>query len=270
MTGPAISAGETPVVEIRRDGPVWTIKLNRPEKRNAINPQLQGELVSALQEFHTASEARVAVLTGSDPAFCAGMDLHELGSGAMGYGNGATNYAEAMRAVSKPVIGAVNGAAIAGGFELALACDFMIASERAWFADSHAEVGVVPGGGLTVNLAQAVGVRRARQISLSGEYVSPERAFHDRLVTEVLPHEQLLSRAREIAIAMAGQGEHMIAAIRAAYDRTLNLPAQEALDAEVAASRAAGIPAGHVHQVTEGLIARGSTDATSRRRDRSK
>lgn len=255
MTGADAAA----TVDIRRDGPMWTITLNRPERRNAINPQLQAELVAALEEFGAAPEARVAVLTGADPAFCAGMDLHELGSGAMGFDGGATSYAEAMRAVSKPVIGAINGPAVAGGFELSLACDFLIASERAWFADSHAEVGVMPGGGLTVNLAQAVGVRRARQISLTGEYVSAERALQDGLVTEVLPHEQLLLRAAEIATRIAAREEHMVERLRAAYDRTLNLPAEEALDAETTASRAAGIPAGHVSSVADGLIAHGST-----------
>lgn len=255
------------LVDVRRDGAVWTVTLDRPDRRNAINAQLQAELVAALAEFDAASEARVAVLTGSDPAFSAGIDLRELGSGAMGYGDGATSYAEAMRALNKPVIGAINGAAVAGGFELALACDFVIASERAWFADSHAAVGVVPGGGLTVHLAQAVGVRRARQISLTGEYVSAERALADRLVTEVLPHAQLLTRAREIASAIAAQGEGTIVEIRAAYERTLNLPAEEALEAEAAASRRAGIPAGHVHDVAGDLIARGSTSTRSARHE---
>jgi enoyl-CoA hydratase len=252
-------------VDVRRDGPIWTITLSRPKRRNAINSQLQAELVAALEAFDAAPQARVAVLTGADPAFCAGMDLRELGSGAMGYGDGRTSYAEAMRAVGKPVIGAINGPAVAGGFELALACDFLIASDRAWFADSHAEVGIVPGGGLTVHLAQAVGVRRARQISLTGDYVSAERAFHDGLVTEVLPHEQLLPRAAEIAAAIAARGERMVTALRDAYDRALNLPAEEALDAEAAASRAAGIPTSHVDGVADGLIARGSTSTSEGR-----
>ena len=260
-------AGAQSAVDVRRYGPVSTITLSRPERRNAIDARLQAELVAALEEFDAAPEARVAVLTGSDPAFCAGMDLRELGSGAMGYGDGQTNYAEAMRAVGKPVIGAINGPAVAGGFELALACDFLIASERAWFADCHAEVGIVPGGGLTVHLAQAVGVRRARQISLTGEYVSAERAFHDGLVTEVVRHERLLSRATEIAATIASRAPHMVTAIRDAYDRTLNLPAEEALDAEAAASRAAGIPTSQVRGVADGLITHGSA-ATSEQDER--
>jgi len=259
-----VNAAEAgPVVDVRRDGPVWTITLNRPERRNAINPRLQAELVAALAEFDTADEARVAVLTGADPAFCAGMDLRELGSGSMGYDDSQTNYATAMRALGKPVIGAINGPAVAGGFELALACDFLIASDRAWFADSHAEVGVVPGGGLTVHLAQAVGVRRARQISLTGEYVSADRAFQDGLVTEVLPHDELIARAWSIAATIAGRGEHMVKALRDAYDRSLNLPAEEALDAEAVASRAVGIPTGHVHGVADRLISRGSTTTSA-------
>lgn len=246
------------VVDVRREGLVWTIVLNRPQRRNAINSALQGELVAALAEFDADTEARVAVLSGADPAFCAGMDLHELGNGSMGYDDEATTFAQAMRAVGKPIIGAINGPTVAGGLELALACDFLIASERAWFADSHADVGVVPGGGLTVYLAQAVGVRRARQISLTGEYVTADRALRDGLVTEVLAHEQLLPRAAQLAAAVAARGELVVAAIRTAYDRTLNLPADEALDAESAASRAAGIPTGQVQSATGGLIARGS------------
>jgi enoyl-CoA hydratase len=252
-------------VLVRRDAGIWTITLNRPERRNAIDQQLQAELVAALTDFGATAEARVAVLTGADPAFCAGMDLHELGSGSMGYDDQATSFAEAMRAVRKPVIGAVNGPTVAGGLELALACDFLIASERAWFADSHAEVGVVPGGGLTVYLAQAVGVRRARQLSLTGEYVRAETALRDGLVTEVLAHERLLTRAAELAEAIAAREERVVVAIRAAYDRTLNLPADEALDAESAASRAAGIPTDHVHGATNGLIARGSTTTSEGR-----
>jgi len=251
-------AGAQSAVDVRRYGPVSTITLSRPERRNAIDAWLQAELVAALEEFDAAPEARVAVLTGADPAFCAGMDLRELGRGALAHDDGATTYAEAMRAVSKPVIGAINGPAVAGGFELALACDFLIASERAWFADCHAEVGIVPGGGLTVHLAQAVGVRRARQISLTGEYVSAERAFHDGLVTEVVRHERLLPRATEIAATIASRAPHMVKALRDAYDRTLNLPAEGALDAEAAASRAVGIPTSQVQGLADGLIAHGS------------
>jgi enoyl-CoA hydratase len=244
-------------VETRFAGAIWTIVLNRPERRNAIDVELQRELVSTLGAFDADPGARVAVLTGADPAFCAGMDLAELGSGRLGFSE-EPSYADAMRACRKPVIGAVNGPAIAGGFELALACDFLIASDRAYFADTHAQVGVLPGGGLTVYLAQAVGVRRARQLSLTGEFVDAQRALRDGLVNEVVPHEELLERAAAVATAVAAVEPGVTTALSAAYDRALNLPAEQALDAEGLASRRAGIPVEQVRGVKEVLIERGS------------
>jgi enoyl-CoA hydratase len=118
----------------------------------------------------------------------------------------------------------------------------------------------VPGGGLTVRLAQAVGVRRARQISLTGEYVDAERARQDGLVSEVLPQDQLMPRAAELAAAIASRSAWIVEAIRAAYDRTLNLPADEALDA----SRAVGILAQHVREMANRLVDRGSTHLEGR------
>ena len=244
-------------VETARAGRVWTIVLNRPDRRNAINAQLQRELVAALAAFDADEGARVAVLTGADPAFCAGMDLGELGAGEVRFSD-EPDYSDAMRAGSKPIIGAVNGPAVAGGFELALACDFLIASERAWFADTHAKVGVLPGGGLTVHLAQAVGVRRARQLSLTGEFVDAARALQDGLANEVVPHEELLVRATAIAEAIAAIEPAMVAGLRQAYDRTLNLPADAALDAEAVESRRRGIPRTSVRAAAPTVIARGS------------
>lgn len=249
-------------VETRCKTEIWTIVLNRPERRNAIDSELQREFVAALGAFDTDPAARVAVLTGADPAFCAGMDLAELGSGRLGFSD-EPSYADAMRARRKPVIGAVNGPAVAGGFELALACDFLIASDRASFADTHARVGVLSGGGLTVNLTQAVGVRRARQLSLTGESVDAQRALLDGLVNEVVPHEKLLVRATEVAAAVAAVDPQMTAALAAAYERALNLPAEQAIDAEGLASRRAGIPLEAVRHATAGLIARGARRADS-------
>jgi enoyl-CoA hydratase len=248
------------LVDVRRDGAVWTIILNRPQRRNALNVQLHTDLLAALDDFEHCDEARVAVLTGADPAFCAGMDLRELGGGTAGFSDGP-DYSTAMRAVRKPIIGAINGAAVAGGFELALACDFLIASERAGFADSHAEVGVLPGGGLTGYLTQAVGVQQARRISLTGEYVSAERAWQAGLVTEVVPHENLLPRAAEVVAIIAARDPEVVAAIRASYDRALNLPADEAFAADAAASRSAGIPTSQVQGFADRLKAGGSTPA---------
>jgi enoyl-CoA hydratase/carnithine racemase len=251
------------LVDVRRNDAVWTIVLNRPERRNALNPQLQTELLAALGAFDRSTAARVAVLTCADPAFCAGMDLRELGAGTLGFSDDA-HYSTTMRAVRKPIIGAVNGAAVAGGFELALACDFLIASERAWFADSHAEVGVLPGGGLTPYLTQTVGVRQGGRISLTGERVPAERALQVGLVTEVVPHDQLLPRATEVAATIAARDDAVVAAIRASYERALNLPADAAFAADAAASRAAGIPTETIADLADRLLpGEATSEATS-------
>ncbi len=255
MSGRGMS-GTEPVETQVADG-IWTITLNRPERRNAIDARLQASLVAALAAFDADADARVAVLTGADPAFCAGMDLRELGTGRLDFSDNPT-YADALRRCRKPVIGAINGAAVAGGFEIALGCDFLLASDRAWFADTHAKVGVLPGGGLTVHLTEAVGVRLARRLSLTGEFVDAERALRVGLVTEVVPHADLLPRATAVAAEVAARDAEMVAGLRTSYERAINLPAAEALDAEAAASRRTGIPTGTVRAATDGLITRGS------------
>src|SRR5690606_31631575 len=150
-----------------------------------------------LRELDDDPDVRVMILTGADPAFCAGLDLKELGSSGLSADPDATPLP--FGSLTKPLLGAINGAAVTGGFELALGCDLLIASERARFADTHARVGVMPGWGLTVLLPQAIGIRRARQMSFTGNYVDAATALAWGLVNEVVPHETLLDRARAIA-----------------------------------------------------------------------
>lgn len=190
---------------------IATITLNRPEKRNALNRAVRTALPAAILEAERRDDVDVMILTGADPAFSAGVDLKEFGSGATsaageGFAEmGARDAEGRMRwrgplpPRTKLLIGAVNGVAVTGGFELALNCDFLIASERARFADTHARVGVMPGWGLTVLLAQRIGVARARQMSVTGNYLEAARAYEWGLVNEVVPHERLLERCREIA-----------------------------------------------------------------------
>ena len=241
---------------------VRTVTLNRPEARNALSVALQREAGAALAAADDDAAVDVVILTGADPAFCAGLDLRELGRDASNLVGGADDPAlspfAALWRMSKPVIGAINGPCVTGGFELALACDFLIASERAYFADTHGRVGVLPGGGLTVHLAQAVGVRRARQLSLTGEFVDAARALQDGLVNEVVPHEELLPRATAVAETIAAVEPAMVSGLRHAYDRTLNLPANAALDAEAEQSRRRGIPRASVRDAAPSVIARGS------------
>jgi enoyl-CoA hydratase len=121
---------------------------------------------------------------------------------------------------AKPVIGAINGVAVTGGLELALACDFMIASDRARFADTHTRVGILPGWGLTVLLPEAIGVRRAREMSATGNYVDAELALEWGLVNRVVPHETLLENCTALAAAIVSNDQDAVRALLETYGRT--------------------------------------------------
>ncbi len=121
--------------------------------------------------------------------------------------------------MSKPLIGAINGVAVTGGFELALNCDFLVASEHAKFGDTHTRVGVMPGWGLTVLLPQAIGVRRAREMSFTGNFMDAEEALAFGLVNHVVPHDQLLPFTRRIAVDIIGNDQPGVRQIRDTYNQ---------------------------------------------------
>ncbi len=212
---------------------VATVTLNRPDARNALSSALQKELRAAVRRADDDEGVDVLILTGADPAFCAGLDLKELGSGGRGDAteavapSGETRRRGPFPEMAKPVIGAVNGVAVTGGLEVALGCDFLIASDRARFADTHARVGVMPGWGLTVLLPQAIGVRRARQMSVTGNYVDAEQALAWGLVNEVVPHDDLLPRCRSLAADIVSNDQANVQRIFRTYDEGGLLPAGE-------------------------------------------
>ncbi|MBP7704404.1 MAG: enoyl-CoA hydratase [Caulobacter sp.] len=192
----------------KQDG-VAVVTLNRPEAMNALSKALRSELYKAMTALDADPEVSVVILTGAGTrAFTAGLDLKELGSdaGAMGAANaeGADeNPVKAIELCRKPVIGAINGVAITGGFEVALACDVLIASENARFADTHARVGIMPGWGLSQKLSRLIGIYRAKELSLSGNFLSAQKAEAWGLVNRVVPAEDLLAEARKLAADMA-------------------------------------------------------------------
>ena len=213
---------------------VAVLTLNRPEKRNALNGELTSALRRGMAEADGDDAVSVIILTGSDPVFCAGVDLKDIGGGAPDrFTPGtATEPGRPWKRTVKPVIGAINGAAVTGGFELALQCDFLVASERAAFGDTHARVGLLPGWGLSVLLPQAIGVRRAREMSLTGNFVLAEEALRLGLVNHVVPHESLLDEARKIALDIAGNDQRAVRALLAEYDETTSTTLHEALRIE--------------------------------------
>ena len=214
---------------------VRTLTLNRPAARNALSSELMERLVEAFHEAEDAPDVRAVVLTGADPAFCAGLDLRE--AGASGLPSGGVVDAEAapwwvLYAMNTPVIGAVNGPAITGGLELALQCTFLVASERAVFGDTHARVGVHPGGGLTGLLPQAVGLRKAREMSLTGNFIDATEAHRLGLVNHVVPHAELLPVANRLAGDIAGGDPRTVAALHETYRDVAALPLGDGLALE--------------------------------------
>ncbi len=193
---------------------VRTLTLNRPQSRNALSVALRARLFTALAEAQTDDTVDVVILTGADPVFCAGLDLKELGNTTE-----LPDISPQWPAMTKPVIGAINGAAVTGGLELALYCDILIASEQARFADTHARVGLLPTWGLTARLPQKVGVGLARRMSLTGDYLSAGDALRAGLVTEVVPHDQLLPAARAVAGSIVGNNQPAVRALLASYHR---------------------------------------------------
>ena len=185
---------------------VRTLTLNRPQARNALNAELRDAVTDALVSADGDDSVGAIVLTGADPVFCAGLDLKEIAARADGGLEAAAprpGQLGPFPRLTKPLIGAINGAAVTGGLEWALGCDFLIASEKAAFADTHQRVGIQPGWGLSVMLPEAVGLRRAKQMSFTGNYVDARTALVWGLVNEVVPHDQLLDRASEVAADVA-------------------------------------------------------------------
>jgi enoyl-CoA hydratase len=199
---------------IDTDERVRILTLNRPQARNALSAELRGRFFAALTDADADDGVDVVILTGSDPVFCAGLDLKELGSSAA-----LPDISPRWPPMTKPVIGAVNGAAVTGGLELALCCDILIASEHARFADTHARVGILPTWGLSVRLPQKVGVGLARRMSLTGDYLSAADALRAGLVTEVVPHDSLLDAARQVAASIVGNNQAAVRALLASYHR---------------------------------------------------
>ena len=203
---------------------IATVTINRPEARNALNHEVRNRLPALLREADGRDDVDVLILTGADPAFCAGLDLKELGAGEnrLGGGDGLSGGGGTGRGpfagITKPLIGAVNGVAITGGFELALNCDFLVASERAKFGDTHTRVGVMPGWGMTVLLPQAVGVRRAREMSFTGNFMLAEEALQFGLVNHVVAHDELIPFTRQLATDIIGNDQQGVRQIRATYN----------------------------------------------------
>jgi enoyl-CoA hydratase len=247
---------------------VATVTLNRPEARNALSTELIATLARLVGEADGRHDVDVLILTGADPAFCAGLDLKELGrdGGPLKAAPEAGTTPTPRRGrgptlpTAKPIIGAVNGVAVTGGLELALQCDFLVASDRARFADTHARVGVHPLWGLTVLLPQAVGIRRAREMSATGNFVDARQALAWGLVNHVVAHDQLLPTARRMATDIVSSDQRAVRAILATYEEASRVPGGEAWDVEARAAavfQRGGVDPADIERRRQGVVDRG-------------
>jgi enoyl-CoA hydratase len=255
-----------PVIIVNQEGGIATVTLNRPEKLNALNRDLRGQFCRVMQELRADPKVGVVIITGAGRAFCAGLDLRELGAEGVREDGNAT-FITVIDDMEVPVIAAVNGFAVTGGFELALACDIMIAAEDAQFADTHARVGVMPGGGMSARLPRAVGVRKAKELSLTGNYLTARDAERMGLVNRVVPRDQLFGTAREIATQIIGNNQHIVRQMKRLYDLTTRATLHDALRIEQDFFRAfnAGANRREFEHAREAVIERGR--AQTRRQD---
>jgi enoyl-CoA hydratase len=245
----------TPAEHVRQ------LTLHRPERRNALDLATMEALVAALQAADADDDVNAIVLAASDPVFCAGLDLEEVGSGAIdlqAVGARGDDPWVTLHEITTPTIAAVNGAAVTGGLELVLGCDLAIASEKARFADTHGRVGIHPSGGLTVLLPRYVGRRTALGMSLTGRFVDAREAVTMGLVNIVVQHDQLLASAVDTAAAIAESDQRVLPAIVATYRAVDGLPLEEALVTERERAFAVDVDAGAVASRRAGIISRGS------------
>lgn len=202
MSDQTVEPAEVPLL-VEHDAHVTILTLNRPDRRNAINRAMRKAIKKELWRADGDDDVRVVVITGAGTSFSSGVDLPEALSGPSPRTEGPTP-AQVIRGIAKPVIAAVNGPCYTGAYELAVNCSFIIASDRAEFADTHAQIGLLNGWGGSAMLPRAIGVPAAVQFMLSGEPLDGANAARIGLANEVVDHGRLMERTLEIAHRIAG------------------------------------------------------------------
>lgn len=207
-----------------------TLTFNRPVHLNTLSNELRKEVVAAVAQLEADPYVRVLIVTGVGRAFTAGMDLEEWGAGSeVAAGAYEHDPVQALLSFSGPVIGAINGLAVTGGVEICLACDLLVASTQARFADTHAAVGLLPGWGGSVRLARRVGLARAKELALTGCFFDANEALAWGFVNHVVPPEELVEKAQAIACQMLGAVPDTLAAYKRLLDDGENLSLTDAL-----------------------------------------
>ena len=204
----------------KRDG-YAIVTLNRPQAMNALSADLRSQLADTVDTLEADGDVRVLIVTGAgERAFTAGLDLKELGgnSDSPALAIASNDPVQALSRFSGPIIGAINGVAITGGFELALACDVLLGTPNTLFADTHARVGILPGWGLSQKLTRLLGPSRAKELSLTGNFIAAEQALEWGLINRIVPAEALIETACAMAEDMLSCVPETLVAYKALID----------------------------------------------------
>lgn len=217
---------------------IATISINRPQALNALNPEVVEELGEAFRQIAKNKEVRAVILTGTgDKAFVAGADIATMAKmnpmEAKRFSAAGHEVLFAMEALEIPIIAAVNGFALGGGTEIAMACDFIYASEKAKFGQPEINLGIIPGFGGTQRLARLVGKGLAKEMCLTGEMISAQQAKEIGLVNKVFPPEELMSQALKTAKLMVSKSRAALRAVKQAMNRGFDVDLRNGCAMEV-------------------------------------
>lgn len=232
-----MNATSTPLLVERSDEGYAILTFNRPDKLNTLSIALRRDLAEAVSTLESDPTVRVLILTGAGRTFTAGLDLNEWAApGVSAAGAYVHDAVAALAQFSGPVIGAINGLAVTGGVEIALACDLLIASSEARFADTHAKVGLLPGWGGSARMIQRIGLARAKELALTGRFLAADEALAWGFVNRVVSPERLLLEAKALARQMLSADPATLVAYKRLLDEEAGTTLAEALRIERAAS----------------------------------
>jgi len=233
-----LTAEKYETIALEREDTIGILRFNRPNVLNALNKTVFLELNSLLDEIEKEVVPKVVILTGAgEKAFVAGTDIVEMenlsGFEARAFATVARTAIDKVANLNRPVIAAINGFALGGGCELAMACDIRIASEKAKLGQPEINLGILPGSGGTQRLARLVGPSKAKRLIFTGEIIDAQTAFSLGLVDRVVPHDQLMDEVKKIALAIASKSRIALALSKSAINRGLETDLQTALNYEI-------------------------------------
>jgi enoyl-CoA hydratase len=208
------------------------ITFNRPEVMNALNNQTRAEFAAAITEVAADDEIKVLILTGSGKAFVAGSDIKEFNATTPFMAHNIQRLGEMVEKLEKPVIAAVNGFCLGGGCEIAMGCDIIIASEKAKFGQTEINIGIIPGGGGTQRLPRLIGACRAKELIFTGDIIRAEEADRLGLVNRVVPMDELLPAAKEVAKKIAVKSAAALKLAKTAVNRGMQTNLESGLKYE--------------------------------------